>query len=201
MAKINTPVSQVLGLIGMSFMVQSIVGTTIYTALIPLVALAYLYRDQQPRTRKRVLEIFLLFFLVLGYGFRSIWGFVGHFFLADRIAREIGWATGSPFQTELAFYHLGLGIVGVMAWWYRDHLWAALVVSKSTFLYGAAYTHIRDIILFDNYAPSNAGFEVLYLGDLILPTVIVALYIAHRRAGTSAVEERQESSVVLEQII
>ncbi|MEZ4664819.1 MAG: DUF6790 family protein [Caldilineaceae bacterium] len=182
MSKINTPVSQVLGLIGFSFMVRATVGTTIFVALIPLAALVYLWRDEQPRTRQRVLEIFLLYFLVLGYGFGSIWGFVGHFFMADSIAQDIGWAVGSPFQIELAFYHLGFGVVGVLAWWMRDHLWTALALGKSIFLYGAAYVHIRDIILFDNWAPSNAGFEILYLSDLILPTVILILFAMYRRA-------------------
>ena len=104
----------------------------------------------------------------------------------DNVAIEKGpgWAVGSPFQTELAFYHLGLGGVGIMAWWRRDHLWTALVLAKAIFLYGAAYVHIRDIILFDNWAPSNAGFEILYLSDLILPTVILGLWIAYSRVGT-----------------
>lgn len=172
-----------LGLIGVGFMVRAAIGTTLFVALIPVAALIHLWRDQQPRTRRRTLEVFLLYLLVVGYGFGSIWGFVGHFFLSDSIAQDIGWATGSPFQLELAFYHLGLGIVGILAWWIRDHLWTALAIGKSIFLYGAAYVHIRDIILFDNWAPSNAGFEILYLSDLILPTVILLLLYAYRRAG------------------
>jgi hypothetical protein len=172
----------VLGLIGMGFMVRATLGTTLFVLLIPVAALIHLWREQQPRTHKRTLEIFLLYFLVVGYGFGSIWGFVGHMFLSDQIAQDIGWATGSPFQLELAFYHLGVGVVGILAWWIRDHLWTALILVKTIFLYGAAYVHIRDIILFNNYAPSNAGFEILYLSDLILPTVILMLFIAYRRA-------------------
>lgn len=171
-----------LSLVGLGIMVRLSIGTTLFTALIPVAALIHLWR-KPPHTRKEVVEIFLLYFLVVGYGFGSIWGFTGHFFFSDSVARDIGWATGSPFQLELAFYHLGLGVVGILAWWIRDHLWTGLVLAKSIFLYGAAYVHVRDIILFDNYAPSNAGFEVLYLGDLILPTLIVALWIAYQRVG------------------
>lgn len=188
MNEIRRELPNILGLIGMSFFLRATLGTTIYIVLlIPAAALIHLWRTPQPWTRQRVLQHFLLYFLVLGYGFGSIWGFVGHFFMADMIAEEIGWAAGSPFQMELAFYHLGWGVVGILAWWYRDQLWTALVVGKSIFLYGAAYVHIRDIILFNNYAPSNAGFEILYLSDLILPTVIIALFVAYRRA--TAVEQ------------
>ncbi len=170
----------VLSLIGIGFIVRASIGTTLFIALIPVAASIHVWRDQQPRSRKRVLEIFLLYFLVVGFGFGSIWGFVGHFFMGDMIAQDIGWAVGSPFQMELAFYHLGFGVVGILAWWIRDHLWTALALGKSIFLYGAAYVHIRDIILFDNWSPSNAGFEILYLGDLILPTVILGLLVAYR---------------------
>ncbi|MEM7133720.1 MAG: DUF6790 family protein [Chloroflexota bacterium] len=170
----------VIQLIGIGWMIRLYIGTTLFIALIPLAALIHLWRDKQPRTTKRVLEVFLLYFLVVGYGFGGLWGFVGHFFFGDMIAQDIGWATGSQFQIELAFYHLGFGVVGILAWWIRDNLWTALALGKAIFLYGAAYVHIRDIILFDNWSPSNAGFEVLYLGDLILPTVILALLAAYK---------------------
>ena len=174
---------RVFQLIGIGWMLRYFLGTTLFIALIPVAALIHLWRDEQPRTKKRVLEVFLLYFLVVGYGFGSLWGFVGHIFFADMIAQDIGWATGSQFQMELAFYHLGFGVVGILAWWIRDHLWTALALGKSIFLYGAAYVHIRDIILFDNWSPSNAGFEILYLSDLILPTVILILLGAYLRAG------------------
>ena len=198
MSKTIIRVLTVLGLVGFGIMVRLFIGTTLFIALIPVAALIHLWREPQPHTRKQVLEIFLLYFLVVGYGFGSIWGFVGHFFFADTVAQDIGWATGSPFQAELAFYHLGFGVAGILAWWIRDHLWTGLVLAQSIFLYGAAYVHIRDIILSDNYAPSNAGFEILYLGDLILPTVLLALLIAyhytdnaHPQTNTSAIAPLQ----------
>ncbi len=185
MQNIKQHLPKVMSLIGIGFMLRFFLGTTLFVALIPVAALIYLWRDPQPHSRQQVIETFLAFFLVIGYGFGGIWGFVGHFFMADSIAQEIGWAVGSPFQTELAFYHLGFGVVGILAWWIRDHLWTALVLAKAIFLYGAAYVHIRDIILFDNWSPSNAGFEILYLSDLILPTVILGLWVAYNRAGNA----------------
>ena len=133
-----------LNLIWTGFFLRWLLGTTIFTALIPIAASIYLWRDKQPRTRKRILEIFLLYFLVIGYGFGSIWGFVGHTFLADQVAESIGWAAGSPFQTELAFYHLGFGILGILAVWIRGSFLTAVALGKSVFAYGAAFVHIRD---------------------------------------------------------
>lgn len=106
-------------------------------------------------------------------GFLSIWGFIGHVVLADRVASEIGWATGSPFQTELAFASLGLGIAALMTIWLSDHLVTGVVIAKAVFWYGAAFTHLRDWWMDGNAAPYNVGGPLI--GDLIYPTVLLVL--------------------------
>ena len=101
--------------------------------------------------------------------------------MADRIAAGIGWATGSPFQTELAFYTLGSAIAALLAVWIRGHLITAVVVSKSVFWYGAAYVHISDALTNQNFAPLNVGGPLI--GDLVYPTILLTLlYFAHRSA-------------------
>lgn len=114
----------------------------------------------------------LLYLTVILIGFGGIWSFVGHTFMAEMVATNIGWDT-SPFQTELAFYTLGSGIVGLMAIWIRGHLITAVVLTKSVFWYGAAYTHIREAFLHQNFAPYNVGAPLI--GDLIFPTVLLYL--------------------------
>ncbi len=114
----------------------------------------------------------LLYLTVILIGFGGFWSFVGHTALAEMVAGQIGWET-SPFQTELAFYTLGSGVAGLLAIWIRGHLITAVVLTKSIFWYGAAYTHIREAILHQNFEPLNIGAPLI--GDLIYPTIMLAL--------------------------
>lgn len=131
---------------------------------------------KDPREFSREL---LRYYVVIMIGFGGVWSFVGHTFMADKIATGIGWETGSPFQTELAFYTLGTAVAAHLAIWIRGHLITAIVVSKSIFWYGAAYVHILDAIKNQNYAPLNNGTPLI--GDLLFPTLLLALlYKANR---------------------
>jgi hypothetical protein len=121
------------------------------------------------------LIVYLRYFTVISIGFGGLWSFIGHTFMADTIAESIGWATGSPFQTELAFYTLGSAIAGLLAVWLRGHIITALIISKSIFWYGAAYVHIKDAVINQNYSPLNIGVPLV--GDIILPTVFLILLL------------------------
>lgn len=133
------------------------------------------------RTKDRIIEVLLLYLLVFQVGFGSIWGFMGHAFMADNIASYIGWPTGSPFQFEVAVANLSYGILGVLCARYRGNFWAATIVAFSTFYWGAAYGHIVDMLENSNYAPGNIGAP-LYL-DVVLPVVLLVLLISLRGAG------------------
>jgi hypothetical protein len=130
---------------------------------------------------KRTVEIFLISFLVISVGFGSIWAFIGHFFLSAQVAANIGWASGSPFQSEVAFANLSIGVLGVLCYWIRDNFWTATVIFSSIFLLGDAYGHIINMIQYSNYAPGNAG-SVLYM-DIIGPVILIVLLIAYKSMG------------------
>ena len=119
------------------------------------------------------INILLLYFVVILIGLGGLWSFIGHAFMADTIAIGIGWPAGSPFQTELAFYTLGSAIAAFMAVWLRGHMLTALIISKSIFWYGAAFVHIKDIVLHKNYNPLNAG--VVLVGDIVFPTLLLIM--------------------------
>ena len=132
----------------------------------------------KPLNKERIVEIFLISFLVISVGFGGIWAFIGHFFLSAQVAANIGWAPGNPFQSEVAFANLSIGVLGVLCYWIRDNFWTATVISSSIFLLGAAYGHIINIIQFSNYAPGNAG-SVLYM-DIISPIILIVLLILYK---------------------
>ena len=185
---------EIIGIIGIlmwMFMIKylldflGVVGEILFFLLIPLSALSHLigemdeFRKNAPSSIKkfsqeRIIEIFLLQIIYIGFAFFSLRGFIGHTILAETVAADIGWQVGSPFQTELAFYHLGLGIMAIFCIWRRDSLWIGLIYSKSIFLLGAAGVHIWDILVNQNYSHGNSG-TILYLNDLALPIISIVL--------------------------
>lgn len=167
--------SRVLGFVirqaCLAFLIRWAVGGVIFWVALPLVALADVYR-RGPTTRARLAEALVLYLLFFGYGVGGIWNFVGHFFMADTVAASVGWPPGSPFQQELAFYALGTGVVGLLTPWWRDHFWVAAAVAPSIFVYGAAFTHIEDYLVYGNTAPANWGPAAVG-ANLVIPTVVL----------------------------
>ncbi len=143
----------------------------------PLVAVAgaliHIYLDRRQRSAHRVLEIILLWLLSVFLGISSIMAFFGHAFAADRIAAHIGWPPGSPFQLEVAVANLAIGVLGISCIWLRGNFWTATVMAGAVFGLGAAFGHIRDIMINNNYAPGNAGV-ILYL-DIGGPVLLIVL--------------------------
>jgi hypothetical protein len=133
------------------------------------------------RSSKRVVEIFLLYFLCVQWGFGGILTALPHIIVPDYIAEYIGWPAGSPFQLELGFASLGLGVLGALCIWLRGTFWLAPAIGFPIFLYGAAYVHLRDIAAHGNLSPGNAGIPLVF--DLLIPTIVLGLCVAYARLG------------------
>ena len=74
-----------------------------------------LYLDKQPRTKGRVAQIFLQWFLVITVGLLSVFFFISHTVFADMTAASIDWPAGNPFQSEVAVANLTIGTLGSSA--------------------------------------------------------------------------------------
>jgi hypothetical protein len=168
-------------LVGVSFLLRWAVGGSIFWASLPILALMHAHTVSAKSKRDR-LEIVLLYLLVLGMGIAGLWGFVGHYFMSDQVARSIGWAMGSPFQQELAFYHLGMGVVALLCLWIRDRYWIAAAATPSLFAIGAGVVHLQDFLIRGNTAPANWGASVL-IGNLVIPLVVFGLLVWYSRLG------------------
>jgi hypothetical protein len=169
-----------VSLVGVSFLVRWAIGGTAFWLSIPLLAYGDLAQRGKLQDRTEVLRTLLTYLLVLGIGVSSWWGFVGHYFMSDTVAASVGWDTGSPFQLELAFYHLGFGIVGLMCLWFRDDFWVAVLIPVCVFALGAASVHIADYARHGNTAPGNWGFA-MFFGDVIIPAAMLSLLWLYRR--------------------
>ncbi|MBN1431274.1 MAG: hypothetical protein JW931_00715 [Methanomicrobiaceae archaeon] len=117
---------------------------------------------------------FLLWLLVISTGLTGIIAFFGHFFRADEVAEKIGWPTGSPFQREIAFSNLGIGIAGVLCFFFRDNYWLAVIIMSSVFLIGAGIGHIYEQKNSENISEYNTGTVVAF--DLFMPVVLIVLW-------------------------
>lgn len=173
-------VTFLVSLVGVSFLVRWSIGGTAFWLSIPLLAFGDLAQRGKLQDETEALRTLLTYLLVLGIGVSSWWGFVGHYFMSDSVAASVGWATGSPFQLELAFYHLGFGIVGLMCLWFRDDFWVAVLVPLCVFAFGAASIHIAEYVRHRNTAPGNWGFA-MFFGDVIIPAAMLTILWRYRR--------------------
>ena len=158
-----------------------VVGPLMYSLLlVPLSAWLHI-RLKEITSEPEKYRIYLWYFVVIVIGFGSLRGFIGHFFLSDMVASGIGWETGSPFQIELAFYHLGIALAALGSIWRKEEFWIPIIIVISVFLSGAAYVHIADIVLNNNVSPLNTGSVLI--GDIVLPTVFLYLLYKFKSAA------------------
>jgi uncharacterized membrane-anchored protein YitT (DUF2179 family) len=154
-------------------------------SIVPLIlAVAHLLFDRQARTPARRIELFVIYLLAISVGANGISSAYGHLFLSDLVAESIGWPGGSPFQLEMAFANLILGVLGLMAVGRRDGFRLATVIAVSILGIGATFVHLQDIALHGNLAPGNT---IQNIGNLLDPALLIGLlWFASRLNDTDA---------------
>ena len=157
----------------------SIPGWQVYVWLlaIGLPAAVHLLVTRE-RDRSRAAEAILMYLLGVS-GAIGMFNVLLHTVFADEVAASIGWPAGSPFQTEVGFANLAIGIVGFACFWRYD-FWLPAIIAKSVFAWGAGVTHVMDIVRTGNVAANNAGPILAW--DFLLPVVAIALYRMARPA-------------------
>lgn len=138
-------------------------------SLFPLfLAVGHILLDPEASTTSRRIELFLLYLLAISVGANGLGGAFGHLFLSDLIAESIGWPTGSPFQLEMGFANLTLGILGLVAMGRRDGFRTATIIATTVIGLGATSIHLLDITMHGNLAPGNTLQNISNLLDPIL---------------------------------
>jgi hypothetical protein len=132
----------------------------------------------RPRGRSRRSEAVLMYVLGVS-GAIGMFNVLSHTVFASDVAASIGWPAGNPFQTEVGFANLAIGIVGFACFWRYD-FWLPAVIAKAVFAGGAGLTHVLDLVRAGNLAPNNSGPILTW--DFLLPVVMVTLYILARPA-------------------
>ncbi len=118
-------------------------------------------------------EATLLWIAFWVMGICGLYGFTMHLVFGQFIAEQIGWPN-SPFQYEVAYANLTIGILGLSSFWFRrrDYLVASMVAYVSWF-FADGLGHIYSLVVQSNHAPSNAG-TVMYT-DLLTPILVMIL--------------------------
>lgn len=109
----------------------------VYLVVLLVFPLIHTFADRQPnrRTRFRVIEIWLLWF-VGASGALSVLTGLGHIGPnAPSIADGIGFAH-SPFQWEVGWADIAIGVIGFMSIWRRDSFMTAAVIALAILYWG-----------------------------------------------------------------
>lgn len=148
--------------------------TIAFAALAIFSPLIHIFAGKHPRTKEIFVDLYFKYFLFWIVGIMGVVAFLGHTFMANEIAESIGWATGSPFQFEVAVANLGFGIGGLIALKQRMSFSLGVLISWGIFLIGAGFGHIYQLQVNHDYAINNAG-PIMY-SDFIFPIAGILLY-------------------------
>jgi hypothetical protein len=159
----------------------------IFPAIALLGAVVQLFVQKERRTRERVIEVVLRWWLVVAIGVTGVFAWSGHTFRAAEVAESIGFPPDNPFQWEVAWANLAVGVLGLICARRRDFWWPT-AIAAAVYLWGAAWGHIYQAVEHDNHAENNTG-PVLYM-DILVPLVALGLLVAYHRLRGAEGHER-----------
>ena len=117
----------------------------------------------------------LRFALGIAAGVGGVFAAAGHLLRAADTARDMQWPVGTPWQTEVGFADLALGVASIVAAFSRSPAaWTIATVAVSVFLVGDAVAHVPDLRRGGNAATLAAKSVP---GDLVVPAVLIVLRI------------------------
>ena len=149
-----------------------------------LAALISLINKPKPLTINLVAEALFSYYLLFTIGINNLVNFVAHVFFGDFSAEFIGWPN-SPFQAEVGFASLGVGIAGVIAFKASLPFRFATLIPPSAFAWGAAAGHIYQMIVAHNFSPGNVGV-VLPMGIVIPIVGFLFLWLSYKNPKLGA---------------
>jgi hypothetical protein len=102
-------------------------------------------------------------------GWAGIGAGISHIFFGRKISQSIGFQK-SPYELEVGFADLAMGIVGVIAASFSPDYWLAIILVSSIFRIGCGFGHIRSMIKDRNFAINNTA--ILFV-DFVVPAFLL----------------------------
>jgi hypothetical protein len=131
-----------------------------------------------------VAEALLSYYMLFPIGISNLINFVFHVFFGDTAAKFIGWEN-SPFQAEVGFASLGIGIAGIIAYKASLPFRVATFIPPAVFSLGAAGGHIYQMIAAHNFSPGNVG--LVLPSDILIPVIgFVLLWVSFKYPKSEA---------------
>ena len=168
-----------------------LIGNYFFTLLIIglVAACISLLRKPRPLRIDTIAEAFLSYYMLFPVGISNLVNFVFHVFCGDVAARFIGWEN-SPFQAEVGFASLGVGIAGVLAYKASLPFRVATFIPPACFSLGAAAGHVYQMIVANNFSPGNVG--LVLPSDILIPLIgIVLLWLGYKHPKSAVSQARQ----------
>lgn len=160
-------------------MTELIARLVLFTVLPVLLGGALVVLDRTATGPVRRSEAFLVPLFLVGVGGGGLTAFIAHVFMAD---------AASPFQREVGFANLAIGLLGAVAAERRDGFREAAVGAAAVFGLGAAWAHLMDVT-----AAGDALAAILrVISRLVVPALLIWFLLALRRA-----ERTEEPTIVL----
>ncbi|MGK2923761.1 MAG: DUF6790 family protein [Methyloceanibacter sp.] len=135
-------------------------------------------RGPRPILQAFVIDRLLRYLFIFPLGLLGLWAFAGHVFFPERAAADIGWSP-SPFQFEVGYANLGLGLASLYAAFTTFYARVAVAIAASCFLIGAGIGHVHDIVTYGNLTSGNAG--PILVTDFLTPMAVLALLLVAAR--------------------
>jgi Na+/melibiose symporter-like transporter len=151
----------------------SLVPILVWVAALAFWGIA-VWQGPRPVMQAFVIDRLLRYLFIFPLGIAGLWAFVGHVFFPERAAAAIGWAP-SPFQFEVGYANLGIGLASLYAAYTGFYARVAVAIAASCFLIGAGIGHVMDISEHGNLAPGNAG--PILITDFLTPMAVLALLL------------------------
>src|SRR6201996_4076340 len=142
------------------------------------------FSPQRRSSRAAVAGTYLLYLLFFYVGLMGVLTAYAHVFRPLQTSASIGWST-SPYEYEVGMAALTVGVLGLLCLRFRGNFWLATAIANAVWLLGDAIGHLRQLTLNNNHASNNSG--IFLVTEFIMPLVILALTLYHRRREDKAV--------------
>ena len=105
-------------------------------------------------------------------GWAGVGAGISHIFFGRRISRTIGFRQ-SPYELEVGFADLAMGVVALLATGYAPEFSLAVILINAIFRVGCGIGHIRSMVQDHNFAINNTA--ILFI-DFVVPAFLVTAY-------------------------
>jgi hypothetical protein len=156
----------------------------VISILLPLIHILLLHQGE--RYLVNIQELMLKYALFFNIGCLFVVGFAGQILYSREIASCVAWQW-SPFQYELAFSELALGVLGLSCTLFNHHFWLATIIGSCVWLLGAAGTQLYDKLLHGTTAVAGANFVISW--NIFLSIWLIALYVLFYKSTKLKVSE------------